>query len=71
MLSAIVGGIWNYYSNSIWSTIYNSSILELFGIGIVFKLLVIASSLTLFSVIYPIWFIYKRSPYTLIQGGEA
>ncbi|MBP1963984.1 FtsX-like permease family protein [Paenibacillus aceris] len=71
MLSAIMGGVWNYYSNSIWSTTYSSSVLELFGIGIVFKLLVLASILTLSSVIYPIWFIYKRSPYTLIQGGES
>lgn len=71
MLSSVLGASWNYYTNRIWSIAYNSSVLELFGIGIFVKLLILVLLLTVLSVIYPIWVIYKKSPYTLIQGEDA
>lgn len=60
MLSTVVGVLWNYYTNRIWSIAYNSSVMELFGIGIVVKLLVLVLILIVLSVVYPIWVIYKN-----------
>lgn len=71
MLCSIIGVLWNYYSNRSWSLAFDLSILELFGIGLFLKLFSLVVVLTVLSVLYPIWMIYKRTPYTLIQGEES